>query len=488
MFRILEHAFGARYDLPIPLYLFVLGGALVVVVSFLLVEGRVVAAPAAAATADRARLHDVRRGDWRDGVGTLAVLVLGFLIWCGLTGSQEVAENIVPTTFWLMVWIAVPLSCGVVGDWTKPMNPFAYLAGVADSPRARQLILGSAEPVRWPGWLGWWPAVVIFFITACGELIYNLTVVQPDNTALALLVYAAFTTLMGFLFGRPWRERGEMFTVLYATWGRLGYFRFGAPGRRRFAGGLDVPFEPTVSRVAFVLFLLISVNFDGLLATPKWAHFEDRFPGSLTLHPDRLQTFRTITFVVLALTVLVLFGLFALASSYAGRHGTGFIRSLTGLLPSLLPIAFGYLLAHNIQYVLVNAQLLAPLIGNPPGQDSWPLHLPYPFNDSYEPNPHFLPSSFYWYFSIAVIVLVHVIAVVIAHRYLQERGSSRAIARRSEYPWLVAMVGYTMFSLWLIAQPLVKESGGKSPQQSGAFVPPTTSIAATQVHGSPPDS
>ncbi len=30
--------------------------------------------------------------------------------------------------------------------------------------------------------------------------------------------------------------------------------------------------------------------------------------------------------------------------------------------------------------------------------------------------------------------------------------------RRSEYPWLVAMVAYTAFSLYLIAQPLVQES------------------------------
>lgn len=37
---ILAHAFGARYDLPIPLLLFVLGGAAVVVLSFLLVLPR----------------------------------------------------------------------------------------------------------------------------------------------------------------------------------------------------------------------------------------------------------------------------------------------------------------------------------------------------------------------------------------------------------------------------------------------------------------
>jgi hypothetical protein len=32
----------------------------------------------------------------------------------------------------------------------------------------------------------------------------------------------------------------------------------------------------------------------------------------------------------------------------------------------------------------------------------------------------------------------------------------RAIALRSQYPMLVLMVGYTMISLWILAQPIVE--------------------------------
>ena len=46
------------------------------------------------------------------------------------------------------------------------------------------------------------------------------------------------------------------------------------------------------------------------------------------------------------------------------------------------------------------------------------------------------------------------LAGVVAHRYLSRRGADPRAARLSEYPWLAAMVGYTMFSLVLIAQPL----------------------------------
>jgi len=108
--------------------------------------------------------------------------------------------------------------------------------------------------------------------------------------------------------------------------------------------------------------------------------------------------------------------------------------------------------------------------GNPVGKESWPLHLPYPFNDSYEVNRTTPSSSFYWYTGVAVIIVVHVIAVLIAHRRLAHTEISANNARRTEYPWLAAMAGYTMLSLWLIAQPLVKEGSAQAPEPSAAAV------------------
>ena len=49
------------------------------------------------------------------------------------------------------------------------------------------------------------------------------------------------------------------------------------------------------------------------------------------------------------------------------------------------------------------------------------------------------------------------IAVVLAHQYLQRRATARERELPSELPWLVVMVGYTMLSLWLLAQPLMEQ-------------------------------
>jgi hypothetical protein len=468
---IVAHAFGARYELPIPLYLFVVGGAAVVLASFALVVPRGAGRPHGrpAEGGDGPRDGSALRGlhpVW----GTLATLWLAVLVWGGLVGSQEPAENIVVTWFWLVVWIAVPLTVAVLGDWTRPVNPFAFLAGLADSGRVRRLVLGSPEPVHWPRWLGWWPAVVLFFLAACGELIYNLDTTVPRTAAEILLWYAVLTVVMGGLFGEEWLRRGEMFTVLFDTWGRLGWFRFGAPGSRGFAGGLAVGFAGRVSRAAFVMLMLLNVNFDGLLSTPQWQNgVLARLPHPYDVPGSAQRAFETVAFAGLALTLALVLVLFAYASALAGRHGTTPLAAFTGLLPSLVPIAFGYLLAHNLEYVVVNGQLLFPLLGNPPGLESWPLHPPYPFNDSYEVDHSFLPSGFYWYVALVVIVAVHVFAVVLAHRYLVRSGAVRELQVRSELPWLAVMVGYTCLSLWLLAQPLTEDTSSTSSTATSAL-------------------
>lgn len=444
------HAFAARYDLPIPLVLFIVGGAAVVFASFLVVLPRTEPLGGAPVHADRPDVQTV--------VPPLAVpvvLVLVLLMVAGMFGSQNVPENIVPTAFWLVAWIAVPISCGVIGDWTRTVNPFAELARIADRSDLRRSLLAGPE-VPWPGWLGWWPATLIFFVVACGELVFNATATEPFVTAFGLLIYAFINVLAGLVFGsETWLARGEMFSVLYNTWGRLGWFRFGAPGSRRFGGGLEARFEPHVSRITFVLFLLVSVSFDGLLATPAWKHAREHLPTAISPGTNAYLILTTLAFVALLLFGWVLFGGFAAAVRQGGSLEGGTVVVLAGLLPSLVPIAFGYLVAHNAEYLVINGQLLFPLLGNPAGVSWWP-HLAYPFNDSYEININLLPSSVVWYTQVALIVFVHVVAVILAHDYLI--GVARTIrqARRAEWFWIVDMVAYTMSSLWLLAQPLVK--------------------------------
>jgi hypothetical protein len=224
-----------------------------------------------------------------------------------------------------------------------------------------------------------------------------------------------------------------------------------------------VPFDASPSRVVFVLLLLVSINFDGLLATPRWASYERRTLGT---DAHGIELLRTGSLLLLVLVVLGVFLAFAYASARGGQLGTRPFASLALLLPSLVPIAFGYLVAHYLQYVIINGQLAIPLLGNPGYQD-WPVHLPDPFNDDYVVNTSTPGNRFYWYLGVLVIVAVHVVAVLLANRRLSGRAADGTRARRAEYPWLVAMVAYTAFSLVLIAQPLTQESNSATTVEQG---------------------
>lgn len=436
---VLAHAFGERDELPIPLWLFVAGGALVVLLSFLLVLRR--------AAVDRPALDAVDTVPKQQGrllAGLLSVAATACVAFVGLTGTQETTYNLAPVFFWLVVWIVVPFSCGLLGDWTRPVNPFAVLARIGDSAGLRKAVLARSRPLGWSPRVGWWPAVVLFVLLVLGELVFQVDTTTPAFVGGLLVAYGLTSFVLGLFFGPGWLARGEVFSGLFNAWGRLGFFRFGAPGRQGFAGGLDVPFERSPSRTVFVLLLLISINFDGLLATPQWDRYEKR---TLGIDTGGVDLFRTVSLLALIVVVLALFGAFAYASSRLGGFGLSPVGSLSVLLPSLVPIAYGYLIAHYLQYVLINGQLLIPLASNPGFGEG---------KTDYVVREGFLPSSFYWYVSVVVIVVVHVVAVVIAHRLLVSRAVDERRAVRSEWPWLVAMVGYTAFSLFLIAQPLVE--------------------------------
>lgn len=434
---VLAHNIGERYELPIPLTLFAIGGATVVLLSFLLVVRLSGEVPPATDAPDPVPSRPFPRV-----AGPLSILAALAVAVIGITGVQEPAENLASVAFWILLWIAVPLTCGLLGDWTRPVNPFANAARLGDREGLRKAVLARRRPLPYPRGLAWWPALVLFVLLVLGELVFNSETlsVRPAFVGALLIVYTLMSFFLGMVFGEEWLARGEVFSVLWNAWGRQGWFRFGAPGRRGFAGGLDVPFESTPSRVVLVLLLLISINFDGLLATPAWVKHiaRDQFALSTELT-------ETAILAGLMVVVLAVFTGFAHWSARLGRHRTRPLESLAGLLPSLVPIAYGYLLAHNLQYLMIQLQQLYPLAKNPGFGNT---------ESGFTPNRDVLPANVNWYIALVVIVAVHVIAVVLAHRHLVRTAPDERAARRSEYPWLVAMVAYTAFSLVLIALPL----------------------------------
>src|SRR2546430_17106896 len=88
------HAFGARYDLPAPLYLFLIGAGAGVFISFLLVLRRPVARQQPAGD-DGPPGPNVP--SWP---GWLMVVLAGVMTFGGVFGTPRTPDNIVGTAFW----------------------------------------------------------------------------------------------------------------------------------------------------------------------------------------------------------------------------------------------------------------------------------------------------------------------------------------------------------------------------------------------------
>jgi hypothetical protein len=60
-----------------------------------------------------------------------------------------------------------------------------------------------------------------------------------------------------------------------------------------------------------------------------------------------------------------------------------------------------------------------------------------------------------WYVSVAAITIGHVIAIYVAHAQALQEFADDTRAVRSQYVMVSLMVGCTVISLWIIAQPIV---------------------------------
>jgi uncharacterized protein YneF (UPF0154 family) len=118
---------------------------------------------------------------------------------------------------------------------------------------------------------------------------------------------------------------------------------------------------------------------------------------------------------------------------------------------SLIPISLAYHLAHYLSYLLIVGQYMIPLASDPFGF-GWNL-----FGTSrYMVNIGIVNARFVWITSVIAIVVGHIIAVFLAHVTARRLLRDNRAVLRSQIPMLVLMVGYTMISLWILAQPLVE--------------------------------
>ena len=488
------HGFGQRYDLPVPLGLWVGGAAVAVAVSFLVIGLVVRERPGAQGSARlnllRWRLARIAvSAGVRRAAQTVSVALLALVVAAGLVGDQNPTRNLAPIMVWVIWWVGFAYVSALIGNVWAVVNPLAAIFGGVEALVRRlsgkSISLGLAYPRR----LGAWPAVVLFGAFAWVELVYTGRAL-PAHLALMILAYSAISWTGMVLFGRAvWLRHGDPFAAAFGVLAHFAPLEVRVTDRavcrrcaagceadaacidcgdcfaratpdaralnlRSYGAGLVDVAGVSTSRAAFVLLLLATVTFDGFTATPAWAALETTLYAALTpLGGARLTVITTLGLIGFPAVFALVYALFAawMARAAGGEMSTETVART--FVFSLVPIAIAYHLAHYLSYLLIQGQFVIRLASDPFGF-GWNL-----FGTArYRPDIGVVGARFVWYTAVIAIVVGHVVAVYVAHVIALRACSTRRAAIRSQVPMLVLMVGYTMMSLWIIAQPIVESS------------------------------
>jgi hypothetical protein len=463
------HSFGTVYTLPIPFWIYAYGASAALIVSFALVGYFVNAGSAEKnfATRDIGGNRVVALLVSPGFIGALRLLsVAGLLltIATGLFGARNSFTNFSMTFFWIAFALGFTYLTAVIGDLYALINPWAVLCDwceriAAGTFRAR---------LRYPHFLGYWPAFVLYFIYIWIELFGHS---EPRSLGHILLAYSALNFAGAWLFGREiWFRYGELFAVFLRVIAMMAPFEYAespAAGRPRFVlrqpfiGLLRRPAE-NMSLLVFVLFMLSSTAFDGAHDTLPWVNifWKRLWPliegvvMRLSAHPyaASVEFFYAWQWGMLALSPFIYLGvyLFFIVLTKKVTRSDASVRELALRFAFMLvPIAFVYNITHYYTLLLTQGPSLAKLISDPFGR-GWNL-----FGTRDLPVDGLIPSAgSVWHTQVWLILFGHIISVYVAHLEALRLFPTNRKAALSQIPILFLMVLFTTVGLWILSLPI----------------------------------
>jgi hypothetical protein len=447
------HAFRERYELPLPLAYFIAGAGLVVALSF-------VAVALAVRRAARLPQYSLTLSPWlvRLWVGMLRFVGLGLFflaVSAGFLGAQgDWDSNPLPVLVWVIWWIGVAFAVALVGNIWTPLDPWRSLG---------QWLPRSA-PLSWPAWLDVWPAVLLFFGFACAELAWSENAV-PRKLAVLVVAYSLMTWVGMLLFGPElWREKADPFARFFGLFARFAPFHVHQEAGKSqlilqpFGAGLATENQaalPSLSATAFIVLMLSTVAFDGIGETPFWEDLMGQvsslfYKAGLVHWMGYHLSDSLIKIIGLALTPIVFSLVYLMTCALMARlSGEDTVQTARRYVLSLVPIAVAYHLAHYLTYLLIQGQMIWPLLSDP-FDLGWDLL----GGRGLYLDPTAIDTALVWFTALVAIVVGHIASLWLAHRESLRRHDLQSVLRL-QIPMALLMVAYTMLSLWILSQPVV---------------------------------
>ena len=499
----------------IPRWLFVVGVALLLIFSFVVVEriGAPAVKPWRYNLIKHRRLYAVVRSRWFQAIPQLlAVAAFGYLIYAGLAGSR--IRNITPIAVWTIWWAGLIFAIVLLGPiwcWMCPWDGLANLVSrLWPGKRIEPLSLGATVP---PALRNVYPAIALFALLSWAELGLGITS-DPRWTAYLGLFVAALAVAGVLVF------RGKAFCHYACPVGRInGIYANFAPveirvrklgacktcatedclvgnsrgyacptgislkttgdatyctfcteciktcprhnvafNLRPFGSDLNHMPRPRLDEAWLSLSLLALTLFHGFSMTTVW---EDFAPGSASLMKWMKVTLGTGHVINFTLAMAVACGapvlLYWLSCRLAARWTRGSGVSTRDLFIrysySLLPVAIFYHLAHNAMHMFIEGGAIVPLLSDPLGRGT-----DYFGTAAMEVGSLFSDETV-WFLQVALIVTGHLFGILVAHRMSRRLFSDERQATRSLLPMLAVMVVISVCGLSLMVLDMNMRAG-----------------------------
>jgi hypothetical protein len=425
------HGIGEVYALPVPLRYYLLGAGLAVAFSFFII------AIFLNKTSAGIQTDKIIEAQWLAPVITVlrsvAVLLLIVVIAAGIIGSQNPTQNFAPVFFWIYFVLGVGILSMIIGNLWDKINPWRTITEwIHIEPRGGQL----------SGLVGVVLLLALFWL----ELVSGQSFI-PRVLGMILTTYTLINLVMA-QFYHNWYQDGEVFAVLFSFIGKLAHFKIGDNNRslvivseNKKLGGDYSPWW----MLGAASILLAGASFDSLQETVMWFRWLDAlgFASSSKLAP-------TIGIILAPLPFLLtyLLAIWIMKKLVSSTYST--LDLAQRFVLSLIPIAFGYTLAHNFSLTIVTAPQILALISDPFGF-GWNLF----GTASFSQTNLLLGAKMVWFIEIGFIVLAHIVGVLYAHILAINVFKNPKVALKSQYPLVILMIGFTVMTLWLLSQPLV---------------------------------
>jgi hypothetical protein len=443
------HGIVGRADLPIPVWLFSWTAAIVLVVSF-------VALSTLWRSPQLQEHHSRRLVKIPAAIPHLAsligILLFALVIYSGFAGTQVWSANFSVTFIYVVFWVGLPVASVLLGDVFAALSPWrscaraARWAGRRVAPRAF-----AKPPVRYPEWLGMWPAAAGIAGFAWLELVYVERDSPSTLAALSLGYFAVMVIGMGLFGVEEWCGRADGFGAYFNLLSRLSAIFTDDEGylctRRLLSGITDLEIRP--GTIGLICTIIGTTTFDGFSNGGVWRGAE---PNVQSLFSG--LGFAQTPSIELAYSLGLLFCIGLIAAVY--QLGIVGVRSVSTrydtpqlthtFAHTLVPIAFAYALAHYFSLLIWQGQAIGYLASDPLGNGANLLG-----TSNYQIDYQIISFAAIWYVQVAALVSGHVGGLALAHDRALAIYPDAEEAVRSQYWMLAVMVAFTSFGLWLLS-------------------------------------